>query len=115
MDATQKFHNWGFEIYCLIGDGASSNLTMFKTLTGYTGHYGVNKKLSDRHYIKPYFTSPFTGEKLFIMICPFHMVSYYYLLHVLLQKYIILLVEECDIHSTAFTDKWYEEFKNRRN
>ena len=42
------------------------------------GHYGMNYDANeDPHYIKPYFISPFTGEKLFIMICPSHMISNY--------------------------------------
>ena len=74
MDAIKKFHFWGFKTSILIGDGASSNLTMFKTLTGYSGSYGFDKTLPDPHYVKPFFINPFSGEKLFILICPSHMV-----------------------------------------
>ena len=73
MDAVKKFHFWGFRTSVLIGDGVSSNLSMFKTLTGHTGYYKVNPSDS-QHHIKSYFTSPFTGDKIFIIICPSHMV-----------------------------------------
>lgn len=74
MDAMRKFHFWGFKTSVLIGDGASPNLTMFKRLTGYSGIYGVNEALPDPHYIKPYFLNPFSGEKVFIVVCPSRMV-----------------------------------------
>ena len=78
MDAVSKFHCWGFQTSLLIGDGASANLTMFKTLTGYVGHYGTDQSQSTfkKHYIRPYFISPFTGRKLYIIICPSHMVCF---------------------------------------
>ena len=64
-----------FETCVLIRDGASSNMTMFKALTRYSGCYKLNKSLPDPHYIKSYFISPFTTEKVFIIVCPSHMVS----------------------------------------
>lgn len=75
MDAVAKFHYWGFQTSLLIGDGASSNHTMLKTLAGYSGHYNINRSQSDIHNIRPYFLSPFTGRKLYMIICPSHMVS----------------------------------------
>ena len=78
MDALKKFHFWGFKTNVLIGNGASSNLTMFKTLTGYSGSYGINESLPDPHCIKPYFINPFNGQKLFILICQSHMVCQLY-------------------------------------
>ena len=74
MDTIAKFHYYGFLTSLIIGDGASSNLTLFKMLSGYSGHYGIDPSLSDIHYIKPYFVSPFTGKKIFIIVCPSHMV-----------------------------------------
>ena len=58
----------------LIGDGVSSNLTMFKQLTGYEGQYSLDSSKADPHYVRPYFKSPFTGENIYIIICPSHMV-----------------------------------------
>ena len=66
-----KFNIWGFKT---IRDGANSNLTMYKSLLGHSNEYfRVNSDNPD-HYVKPYFISPFTGAKLFIIVCPAHMV-----------------------------------------
>lgn len=74
MDAIAKFHQWGFNISVIIGDGAASNLSKYKLTGHFSGHYGINQSLADKHYIQPYFISPFTGKKIFIIICPSHMV-----------------------------------------
>ena len=66
MDALRKFHNHGFSVYALVCDGASSNLTMIKTLLGKKGHFTPDQSLLDPHKVKAYFTNPFSGENLHI-------------------------------------------------
>ena len=67
LDSMRKFHMYGFKVCLLICDGASSNLTMCKTLMNYDGVF-----LEDR--IKPQFTNPFSGQPVHMMICPTHQV-----------------------------------------
>lgn len=74
MDALRKFHNHGFSVHALVCDGASSNLTMIKTLLGKKGYFTHDDSLPDPHWIQPHFMNPFTGEKLHIVVCPSHQV-----------------------------------------
>ena len=66
-----SFHLYNFKVAVLIGDGASSNLTLFKHLCGYKG---VFPPTDHEHYIKPWFINPYSGEKTHILICPSHQV-----------------------------------------
>ena len=59
----------------MICDGASSNLTLLKTLIGRQGSLGYNETLTDKHAIPSSFTNPFSGDKVFIIICPSHQAS----------------------------------------
>jgi len=74
MDALRKFYSHGFKVYAFVCDGASSNLTMIKTLLGVKGPFHRNQSLSDPHEVTAYFTNPFTGEKIHVIICPSHQV-----------------------------------------
>lgn len=70
-----KLHEWGFKTSMVIGDGVSSNLSMYKTLLGHSNKYfKINSDQPLDHYVKPHFVSPFTGDKVFIIVCPAHMV-----------------------------------------
>ena len=59
----------------MICDGASSNLTLLKTLVGRQGSLGYDETLADKHAIPSSLTNPFSGDKVFIIICPSHQVS----------------------------------------
>ena len=74
LDALRKFHCHGFDVCALVCDGASSNLTMIKTLLGKKGHFAVQKDLPDPHEVQAHFKNPFSGGKIHIMICPSHQV-----------------------------------------
>ena len=59
----------------MICDGASSNLTLLKMLVGRRGSLGYNEAQGDKHAIPASFTNPFSGDKVFVIICPSHQVS----------------------------------------
>ncbi|XP_078364072.1 uncharacterized protein LOC144648362 [Oculina patagonica] len=59
----------------IVLDGASTNLAAIKYFTmGKAGAYGINEDPSadERHHIKTWFTSPYTGTKMFLIPCPSH-------------------------------------------
>ena len=58
LDALRKFHCHGFDVCALVCDGASSNLTMIKTLLGKKSHFAVQKDLSDPHEVQAHFKNP---------------------------------------------------------
>ena len=74
MDSLQYFHAFGFKVSLVIVDGASSNLSCIKLLLGVKGVFGHSDELRDRHSITTSATNPFTGGKIFFMICPSHQV-----------------------------------------
>ena len=62
------FSQFGFQVRALLCDGASSNLSLFKVLCGYT-----NCEIID--ITKPTFKSPFDGKAVHLIVCPSHQVS----------------------------------------
>ena len=54
-----------FGVKALLSDGASSNLSLMKL---FCGHKDDSQKLT------PSFISPFSGEKVFLIVCPSHQV-----------------------------------------
>ena len=81
MDAIYQFHMYGFETSLIICDGASPNLSMLKALCGKVGAYIHDDTQSDKFHIPVWFSNPFTGRKIFQLICPSHQV------HVHMQPY----------------------------
>ena len=75
LDSFRQFHAFGFKISLLVVDGASTNLTMLKLLVGHQGVFGHDKTKKDPHVIPTSFTNPFSGDRVFITICPTHQVS----------------------------------------
>lgn len=71
------FHLYGFETKVIVCDGASANLSSIKILTGFgSGAFG-NKPIgscADIHEVQAWFTTPYTNEKVFNIICPSHQV-----------------------------------------
>ena len=69
MDTIYQFNLFGFKTFMIIWDGASPNLTMLKLLCGRSGAY-----IHDKYKVPVSFTNPFTGQKIFQLICPSHQV-----------------------------------------
>ena len=95
MEALRKFHCHGFDVYAMVCDGASSNLTMVKMLLGKQGHFATNASLPNPHFTKCDFINPFTGKSIYCIICPSHQVLFLkylvaiYLLGVYVCVYIV--------------------------
>lgn len=66
------FCQFGFKVRALRCDEASSNLSLMKLLCGY-----LNDERADIQ--KPWFTSPFDGENVYLIVCPSHQV---YIVHI---------------------------------
>lgn len=62
------FTQFGFGVKALLSDGASSNLSLMKLLCGHS---------DDSLKISPWFKCPFSGEKVFLLVCPSHQVCNY--------------------------------------
>ena len=75
MDAIYQFHLFGFETSLIICDGASANLSMLKALCGREGAYTPDDEQDDKHKVPVSFSNPFTGQKIFQIICPTHQVN----------------------------------------
>ena len=101
MDALRKFQAHGFDVCVFVCDGASSNLTMVKTLLGKQGPLHHNDSLSDRHEIDPSFINPFSGEKIYVVICPSHQIKEAVicmtLLNIVVFKYIVAKKHDCSL------------------
>ena len=69
FETLEAFNLYGFQTSILVADGASSNLTTFKQLGGYTGPYQPS---SHDHHINSFFINPFTGDRVYTMICATH-------------------------------------------
>ena len=68
------FESYDFKVSALVADGASTNLSMIKALTGYGhGAYGINRDENDPHKIKASFPNPHRPDhNIFAIICPTH-------------------------------------------
>ena len=58
----------GFQVRALVCDGASSNLSLFKVLCGYTNCETID-------IAQPSFKSPFDGKDIHLIVFPSHKVS----------------------------------------
>ena len=77
FDAMYAFQLYGFKTKAIICDGASTNLSAVKVLTGFgSGAYGhkEGEGIEDVHEVQAWFTNPFTNGKVYIIICPSHQV-----------------------------------------
>ena len=59
------FTQFGFPVRALLCDGASTNLSLLKLMCGHS---------NDLDIITPWFTSPFDGKRVFLIVCPSHQV-----------------------------------------
>ena len=62
------FRQFNFHVHALLCDGASSNLSLLKLLSGTDELDEINGKC-------PWFISPYDGENFFLIICLSHQVS----------------------------------------
>ena len=80
MLCLKSFNAYGFRVSIVLCDGASSNLTLLKTLCGYhRAVLPVNDAVEDlraRYFVDMSFTNPAnsSGNPVFAMICPSHQV-----------------------------------------
>jgi len=81
MLSLKAFHGHGFKVTILLCDGASSNLSVLKVLTGHErAQFPVNhsgETLMDKYFVKASFPNPEDpyGRPIFVMICPSHQVT----------------------------------------
>ena len=81
-DAMRQFHQFNFMVVAVVCDGASANLTALKTLCHRDGAYGSDPSQDDPHRVPVSFQNPYSGQDVFLLICPSHQVGEYYLWHV---------------------------------
>ena len=74
LDAMRQFSSFGFKVSLLIVDGASSNLSALKLLMGVRGTFCHDDQQEDRHRIAACIPNPFTGQNMYLLICPSHQV-----------------------------------------
>ena len=77
QDSLFHFEMFSFHVLALIGDGASWNQTLFKRLCGHTGVSGAitseeDDQLMITHEVPASFTNPYTGARVWRVICPSH-------------------------------------------
>ncbi len=75
FDAMRQFEQFNFTVTAVVCDGASSNLTALKPLCHRQGAYGHDSSLRDQHQVPVTFRNPYTGDDVFMIICPSHQVS----------------------------------------
>lgn len=75
QESMLKLHWFGFHTVAIVlMVHASVNLSMIKLWSeDKTGAYGTQEG-DDKHVVKPWFTDPFNGQKVFFIICPSHQV-----------------------------------------
>ena len=73
QDAMYAFQQYGFKVRAIVLDGASSNLSMVKTLAGYPKGAFKFDDDDDPYAVCPRFENPvFEGEYIYMIICPTH-------------------------------------------
>ena len=72
-DAMFMLAAYNFNILAIVGDGASWNLTLFKNLCGHKGKFGSNSSSAiPKHDVPASFINPYTGIRVWCIICPSH-------------------------------------------
>ena len=88
MESIHQFHICGFEVIAVVCDGASSNMTMIKEMSGaerkayrfgtcmliYTGFITDHYSSDPDTPVFPCFKSPYTDHLVHFVICPSHQV-----------------------------------------
>ena len=82
MMTLKAFTSYGFKVSILLCDGASSNLTLMKILSGQPRTQFPSRPdaetLRERFFVEASFSNPEdpVGNPIFLMICPSHQVIY---------------------------------------
>ena len=70
------FETYKFRTIAIVGGGASWNQALFNKLCGYSGKFGIDAVPDgDFFYVPASFTNPFSGIKVWCIVCPLHEVS----------------------------------------
>ena len=76
-DALRQLHQFNFKVIAIVCDGASSNLTSLKALCHRQGAYGRDlSQKDDPHKVPVSFRNPYSGQDVFLLICPSHQVGH---------------------------------------
>lgn len=94
QDALYFFEAYSFHVLAVIGDGASWNHTVFKRLCGHSGKFGTTdvKTNESVHDVPASFTNPYTGARVWCIICPSHEVYTNRLIPVCLLVHVLLFL-----------------------
>ena len=65
---------YGFQVYGLVYDGVSCNLSLLKHLCGTSGQYGTDED-EGVTIVPSSFSNPYSGNSVHLIICPSHQVS----------------------------------------
>ena len=77
VETMHLMHLYGFETKAILCDGASTNLSAIKLLTGFgSGAFGLSKSSEDEHSIKTWFLNPHPNQKVYTLMCPSHQVIF---------------------------------------
>ena len=65
------------QVSAVVLDGASTNLSMIKVLSGFgKGAYGLDLEQDDPHAVSPWFANPLYPQNIiYFVICPTHQVG----------------------------------------
>ena len=75
-DAMRQFHQFNFNVAAVVCDGAGAYLTSLKTLCHKQGAFGSDpSKPYDPHKVLASFRNPYSGEEVFLLVCPSHQVK----------------------------------------
>ena len=74
-DAMRQFHQFNFKVVAVVCDGASANLTSLKALCHRQGAYGSDPSQDDPHKVPVSFRNPYSGQDVFLIVCPSHQVG----------------------------------------
>ena len=73
LDTLRLFHSYNFKTSALVCDGASTNMSMLKSMMGMSGSFGMKGSGPDRHDVPASIDHPiWHGHKLYFVICPSH-------------------------------------------
>lgn len=77
LDTIRVFQRHGFNVICLVCDGAATNLSLIKLLCGCEpAAYGMSPyPEDDPHEVRPWFINPYNPYlNIYCVICPSHQV-----------------------------------------
>ena len=85
-DAMRQFHQFNFKVVAVVCDGASANLTSLKALCHRQGAYSSDPSQVDAHSVPVSFRNPYSGQEVYLLICPSHQVCRYIYVYSLMNN-----------------------------